>query len=116
MSELSEAQQDHVHCFMLLIQFGESLGYKFTWGDAYRDERVHGKWGVKKSYSLSKSTHKIRLAVDINLWIDGEWITDGTREEWSILGKYWKSLHPLARWGGDFDDANHFSFEMWGSK
>lgn len=38
-------------------------------------------------------------------WIDGEHVM------WHELGRYWKSLHPDNRWGGDFvsKDYNHFS-------
>lgn len=25
------------------------------------------------------------------------------------FGLYWKTLHPLCRWGGDFGDGNHYS-------
>jgi hypothetical protein len=33
-----------------------------------------------------------------------------------LLGKYWKRQHPLCRWGGDFQDGNHYSLEHEGVK
>ena len=114
---LQKTQQQFTYCVMQLIQFAYMQGYKLTFGDAFRDERVHGKWEVKKSYSSPRSVHKIRLAVDFNLFVDNEYIEDGNHTAYQELGKFWKSLHTLARWGYDFPgDANHFSFEYWGSK
>lgn len=94
-------------------------GYKLTYGDTYRDKRVHGEWGEQKegSYSHKNSVHKLRLAVDFNLFVDGAYIENGDHPAYQELGKFWKSLHTLARWGYDFPgDANHFSFEYWGAK
>lgn len=92
-----------------LIQYAYAQGYEVTLGDAYRDPRVHGDMGVKKSYSSARSSHKERLAIDLNLFRDGQYLT--TSEAHKPLGAYWKSLHPDCRWGGDFStpDGNHYS-------
>lgn len=84
-------------------------GYEFTQGDGYRDPRVFGHVGIKKGYGHKSSAHKLRLAHDFNLMIDGKYIKE--TEPWRPLGEYWKTLHPLNRWGGDFADGNHFSME-----
>ena len=47
----------------LLILHAEMLGYKLTFGDAYRDPRV--------TYGHKDSLHRKRLAVDLNLFLDG---------------------------------------------
>lgn len=91
-------------------------GWEFTDGDAWRAPRVHGKFGVKKTYSAAKSLHKVRLAKDNNLWVDGKYIRDGSHPVWKIIGEKWESMHPLCRWGGRFNDANHFSMTHWGCK
>lgn len=60
---------------------------------------------------MKNSVHYDRLAADINLFtLEGTYLTD--TESHRPFGTYWKSLHPLARWGGDFKsrDANHYSF------
>lgn len=92
-----------------LIQYAYAQGYELTLSDAYRDPRVHGDMGVKKSYSSANSVHKQRLAIDLNLFKGGVYQT--STEAHKPLGEYWKSLHPLCRWGGDFStpDGNHYS-------
>lgn len=62
------------------------------------------------------SLHQQRLAVDLNLFIRGEYQTES--KAYGRLGDYWKTLHPLNRWGGDFSrpDGNHFSMENGGIK
>lgn len=97
-----------------LIDKALELGYTVTLGDAFRDERVHGAFGVKMGYGHPKSGHKKRLAIDLNLFKDGEYLegTDAHRE----LGEWWEKQHELARWGGRFNDGNHYSFEYEGVK
>lgn len=92
-----------------LILWAYENGYEVTFGDAYRDPRVHGSMGVKGSYSEASSSHKERLAVDLNLFKDGVFLTRS--EDHAPLGAFWKSLHPDCRWGGDFKspDGNHYS-------
>lgn len=114
--KLSSKQQQFTKCVGQLIEYADSKGLGLTFGDAYRDPRVHGKVGERKSYSASKSNHKLRLAVDFNLFINGAYIHDGSHPAYKDLGEYWESLHELACWGGRFNDANHFSFEHEGRK
>lgn len=92
-----------------LIDKAFEWGYEVTLGDAYRDPKVHGDIGVRKSYSHPKSAHKVRLAIDLNLFKGGEYLegTDAHR----ALGEWWEKQHELARWGGRFGDGNHYSFE-----
>ena len=89
-----------------LIQFAYAEGYEVTFGDAYRDPRVHGAMGKKASYSSINSNHKIRLAVDLNLFLDGKFLT--STDSHRLLGTYWETLHPDNRWGGRFNDGNHY--------
>lgn len=85
-----------------LIEQAYSLGYGLTFGDAARmDGKGH------KPFSL----HYLRLAVDLNLFVDNKWRKTYC-PEWQILGDYWKSLDKDCTWGGDFKqkDYNHFSY------
>jgi len=54
------------------------------------------------------------LAVDLELFKDGAYLTK--TEDHKALGEYWKTLHELCRWGGDFDDGNHYSLTHGGMK
>jgi hypothetical protein len=113
---LSGQQREFTQCIGELIEYAYLNNYELTFGDAYRDSRVHGIFGEKDSYAASKSVHKIRLAVDFNLFVDDTYIPDGSHYAYKELGEHWKTLNESARWGGDFEsnDANHFSFEHWG--
>ncbi len=90
-----------------LIQFAYSNGYEMTIGDGYRDPRLHGALGVKIGYGAANSCHKIRLALDLNLFRDGKYLT--STEDYRPLGEFWESIG--GTWGGRFADGNHFSIE-----
>lgn len=103
---LRQTQSEFAALVPRLIDKALALGFEVTLGDAYRDPRV--------PYGHLLSAHKKRLAIDLNLFRNGEYLesTDAHRE----LGEWWKQQHPLARWGGDFRDGNHYSFEWEGVK
>lgn len=93
-----------------LIDKAHELGLEVTLGDAFRDPRVHGALGVKLGYGHPKSAHKQRTAIDLNIFKDGVYQT--TETWYKELGEWWEKQHDLARWGGRFQDPNHFSFEV----
>jgi hypothetical protein len=88
-----------------LIKQANCLGYQVTLGDTFRDPRLHGEFGVKKGYGAAKSFHKLRLAIDLNLFKDGKFL-EGT-EHHKELGEWWESIG--GSWGGRFNDGNHYS-------
>jgi len=63
---------------------------------------------VKLGYGHPKSGPKKRLAIDLNLFKDG--IFQESSEAHKELGEWWETQHLMARWGGRFNDANHYSF------
>ena len=91
-----------------LILKADSLGYAVTFGEAWRTPE-QAQWNALKGLGTSTSLHIDRLAIDLNLFKDGRYITDG--EGHAELGKWWKSLGPDYRWGGEFTkkDFNHYS-------
>lgn len=95
-----------------LINKAKELGFEITLGDAYRDPRLHGELGVKKGYGHSKSCHKLRLAIDLNLFKDGKFL--GSSEDHKPLGEWWESQG--GTWGGRFNDGNHYALEHEGMK
>jgi hypothetical protein len=88
----------------LIIKASE-MGYEVTLGDAYRDPRLHGEIGVKKGYGTANSFHKMRMAIDLNLFKDGKYL--GSSDDHKELGEWWESCG--GTWGGRFRDGNHYS-------
>ena len=109
---LGQKQRKFTRMIAQLIEYAYQNGYELTFGDAYRDPRLHGDVGVKKSYSSANSLHKSRLAVDLNLFKNGQYLT--TTEAHKPLGEYWESIG--GTWGGRFNDGNHYSLEHQGRK
>lgn len=76
-------------------------GWAITFGDFSRtDQKGH----------MVGSCHYIRLAADLNLFVNGVW-QQVDCPAWEEIGAYWKTFHALCAWGGDFKsvDLNHFS-------
>lgn len=91
---LRQQQSRFVRMVALLILYAYELGYELTFGDAWAHD------GHKDG-----SFHYKRLAIDLNLFIDGHYCeTTGDHLE---LGKFWESLG--GTWGGRWDDGNHYS-------
>ena len=79
----------------LLILFAYEQGYEITLGDAWaRDGHKDG------------SFHYKRLAIDLNLFKDGNYLTETSDHE--PLGLFWETLG--GTWGGRFKDGNHYSY------
>lgn len=107
---LSQHQRRFSQACARLILEAERLGFEVSLGDAYRDPRVFGEWGQRKGYGATRSNHKRRLAIDLNLFRNGRYLRSTQSHE--PLGRYWEALGleldlPL-RWGGRFGDGNHY--------
>jgi len=85
-----------------LLLYAECIGETPSFGDAYRDPRVFGEYGEKKSYSHSNSAHKVRLAIDINL--DHAENHEKLHDFWDMLGGSERIVK----------DMNHYSIEWEG--
>ena len=109
---LGDAQREFTIDVADLIQFIYDSGYECTLGDAYRDPRSHGEMGKQTAYGRTTSAHKQRLAIDLNLYLNGEYLT--TTEAHRPFGEYWKLIRSEHRWGGDFNDGNHYSRKHFG--
>lgn len=111
---LGQKQRRFTRMIGQLIEYAYQNGYEFSFGDAYRDPRVHGQVGQRVGYSSANSLHKERLAVDFNLFKDGRFLT--RTEDHRQLGEYWESIG--GTWGGRFTspDGNHYSLEHGGRK
>jgi hypothetical protein len=103
---LREKQSRFVRMVSDLLQFAFAQNYELTFGHAFRCENCK----AGKSHSL----HKVRLAIDLNLFQGGVWLQK--TEDHKPLGEFWEGLAPDARWGGRFQDGNHYSLEYGGRK
>jgi len=72
---------------------------------------LHGKDGLKH---MKNSLHYDGLAIDIDLFKDGVYLTK--TEDHQRFGEFWEALHPDCRWGGRFKDGNHYSVTYLGRK
>lgn len=107
MSELGDKQKLFVRLQAEWVLWVYEQGYELTCGDGFRSPVVFGKVGEKKGYGRSKSNHKVRLAHDWNLFKDGKYLR--STEAHRPLGEKWESMHPDCRWGGRYQDGNHYS-------
>lgn len=102
---LREKQSKFARMVADLIIHIYDQGYEVTLGDAYRDPRAFGDYGVTLCYGSACSFHKYRLAIDLNLFKDGK-LLQGTEAHLPI-GVWWECQG--GTWGGRFRDGNHYS-------
>ena len=101
---LGEARELFSECLQKLLLKIHSEGYNARLGDLVSlptDITAEGKPRHKKG-----SQHAKGLAIDINLFMDGEFLIN--TEDHKDFGEYWESLNPLCRWGGRYKDGNHY--------
>lgn len=106
---LSEKQQLFTGLIAQLITWANDRGMRLTFGEAWRTPE-QAALNAKKGSGIANSLHTQRLAVDFNLFVNGEYKT--RTEDYRALGEYWESLG--GSWGGRFKsnpDGNHFSLE-----
>ncbi len=76
---LREEQSRFVRMVALLVLYAYERGYELTFGDAWaRDGHIEGRYHYK------------RLAVDLNLFRGGEYLT--RTEDHHELGRFWERL------------------------
>ena len=92
---LRQRQSKFVSMVALLIQFAYEQGYELTFGDAWAHD------GHKEN-----SFHYKRLAIDLNLFRDGQYLT--STDAHRPLGEFWQSIG--GSWGGQWNDGNHYSY------
>jgi len=120
---LREKQSFFVRLVGRLIEYAYLRGFELTFGEAsvasprmvwdleerrkvYREDAAH----------MEGSLHYKRLAIDLNLFVDGVWISQGDHPAWTELGEFWEAQDDRCTWGGRFKDANHFSMGHGGKK
>lgn len=98
---------------------GELLDFIYARGDACEIEevkrsRAQADQNAATGAGIPNSLHLIGLAVDLSLFVGGEFTTE--IEAYRPIADYWKSLDASNCWGGDFlkRDVDHFSSERAG--
>lgn len=99
-----------------LIIHAQSIGFDITLGETYRSPEEAARL-AKLGKGIKGSLHTQKLAIDINLFKDGKYLssTESHRE----LGEWWEG-HTTENyeccWGGRFGDGNHYSIAHGGKK
>lgn len=111
--QLGERQRLFTRLVGKLIEFAYANGYELTFGEAYRTPE-QAALNAKSGKGIANSLHGMRLAIDLNLFRDGIYLS--ASEDHRPLGEFWESLHPDCRWGGRFTrpDGNHYSLTYGG--
>lgn len=112
---LGQKQRRFTKAVGLLILYAYQRGYELTLAEAYRTPE-QARANAAAGTGISNSLHTERLAIDLNLFKDGVYLT--TTEAHKFLGDFWKSLGSDYCWGGDFSkpDGNHYSITHQGRK
>lgn len=83
-------------------------------GHAYRSIEEQQRLmdaGISKVRKPESSKHTQRLAVDLILdKLDGTgiWVYQTKSDEYKVLGDMWEAFSKHNRWGGRWQDGNHF--------
>lgn len=104
---LGEKQRLFAKMVGQLIDWAYANGFELTFGEAYRTPE-QAALNAKTGAGIAKSLHTLRLAVDLNLFKDGQYQQDSAA--YQKLGEFWESIG--GSWGGRFEsrpDGNHFS-------
>ena len=91
---------------LLLIEI-KSRGYKVRGGELYRTPEQALIY-AKQGRGIAASLHQVKCAIDLNLFKDGAYLS--ATEDHRPFGEFWESLHPHCRWGGRYNDGNHYEF------
>lgn len=106
---LSEKQAVFTLMVARLVLWADERGYRLTFGEAWRSPEQAAS-NAKSGKGIANSLHTQRLAVDFNLFVNGQY--QSKSEAYLPLGEFWESIG--GAWGGRFrsnPDGNHFSLE-----
>lgn len=98
-----------------LIDFIYAQGYEVSGGELERS-KAQAEANAASGAGIANSLHLIRLAIDLNLFKDGVYLSDSASHK--PFGEFWEGLNELCCWGGRFTkpDGNHYSLTHEGRK
>lgn len=103
---LSDQQWVFLQHVAALINYAYLKGYKLTGGELWRTKYQHQRNLATNKSRAKRSLHMDRLAIDMNLFVDGEVIHDKKHPAWQDLGDFWESLDEKNEWGGRWNSIN----------
>ena len=108
-SALVQQQADFTQAVASLLLSARKQRLTVTLGEVERPGMLADLY-AKMGRGVRNSQHLDRLAVDLRLYVSGQYQTE--TPAYARLGAQWKKLDKRARWGGDFPkpDGNHFEF------
>ena len=99
----------------LFILAGKEKGYEFSFATAYRNKAMNAVIGGNPN-----SLHMKRLAIDLNIFYDGKWITNTSNKNHlaytkllNEIGSLWESLDEDNAWGGRFGESEPGKGDGW---
>ena len=113
---LRKKQSAFARLVVHLVEFAYREGYELTLGEAWRPQET-ANFYAQKGKGSKNSLHCRRLALDLNLFKKGRYLTSTKAHK--PLGEYWESLSTPGLeccWGGRFGDGNHYSIAHGGRK
>lgn len=113
---LREKQSVFVPLIARLIQYAYAEGYELTFGEALRSAEEAARL-AKTGAGIAKSLHIDKLAIDLNLFKDGKYLS--ASEAHRPLGEWWEAQSTpdlQCCWGGRWGDGNHYSIAHGGRK
>lgn len=113
---LREKQSIFVNLVAELIFEAQKMGYALTFGETFRCPEEALRL-AKLGKGIKNSLHTQRLAIDLNLFKNGKFMSN--TEDHKLLGEWWEAQSfgdIKCTWGGRFNDGNHYSIEHGGRK
>ncbi len=113
---LAQKQQAFAQLVVGLIRHAALLGHAVTLGEAWRSPEEAARL-ARAGKGIKRSLHCDRLAVDLNLFVHGQY--QPSTEAHRPLGEWWEAQSTpglVCAWGGRFGDGNHYSIEHEGRK
>ena len=108
--KLGKKQELFARLMWRLLQHIEEAGYQVRLGETWRSKAA-AEDNARRGVGIVNSVHRLKLAVDINLFKDGKYLT--STEDHQAFGAWWEDQGEFCRWGGRFRnrDPGHYSFE-----
>lgn len=113
---LREKQVIFARLVPMLIDKAFTLGFEVTLGEAWRSPEESARLAIAGK-GIKGSLHTSRLAIDLNLFRAGKYLTSDAAHE--PLGEWWEQQSTdtyACAWGGRFGDGNHYSIAHAGRK